>query len=55
MDEQDSERRYRFEEKTSDIALLIELPVDRPGSVRFKEALRSFLSLLGALARSCWR
>lgn len=54
MEEQASERRFRFEEKTSDIALLIELPADRPGAVRFKEALRRFLALLGELARSCW-
>ncbi len=54
MEEQDSARRYHFEEKTSDIALLIELPAGRPSSVRFKEALRSFLALLGELARRCW-
>lgn len=50
----DGERRFRFEEKTSDIARVIDLPVDRPGSVQFKEALRAFLALLGELARSCW-
>lgn len=54
MDQQEPERRFRFEEKTSDIALLIELPIDKPGFARFKEALRSFLALLGELARGCW-
>ena len=54
MDQQLPERRFRFEDKTSDIARVIELPVDRPGFARFKEALRSFLALLGELARSAW-
>lgn len=55
MDQEESERRFRFEEKTSDIARVIALPVERPGGAQFKEALRSFLALLGELARSCWR
>lgn len=52
--EQQPERRFRFEEKTSDIALMIQLPTDSPGYARFKAALRSFLALLGELARSHW-
>lgn len=54
MGEQPSGRRFRFEDKTSDIARVIELPVERPGGVRFKEALRGFLAMLGELARSYW-
>lgn len=51
---QQPERRFRFEEKTSDIALMIQLPADRPGCARFKESLRNFLALLGQLARRHW-
>lgn len=51
---EDGERRFRFEDKASEIGRVIELPMDRPGSDRMKEALRRFLALLGELARSCW-
>lgn len=51
MDQQQPERRFRFEEKTSEIARVIELPPELPGFARFKAALRSFLALLGELAR----
>ena len=54
MGERPAQKRFRFEDKTSDIARVIELPVDRPGCARFKEALRAFLALLGELARSAW-
>lgn len=53
MQHLEPERRFRFEEKTSDVARMIELPVDLPGYARFKQALRSFLALLGGLARRC--
>lgn len=54
MHQGSGERRFRFEDKTSEIARVIELPVDQPGGARFKDALRAFLALLGELARSCW-
>lgn len=48
------ERPFRFEDKTSEVARVIELP-DEPGFVRFKQALRAFLALLGRLAASARR
>lgn len=50
MEEPESARRFRFEEKTSDVAILIQLPREEAGRP-FKELLRRFLALLGELAR----
>jgi len=45
------ERRFRYEDQTSGIADALELPTGQPEGAALKETLRSFLKLLGALAR----
>lgn len=45
------DRRFRYEEHTSGIADALEIPTTQPAGAALKETLRSFLRLLGALAR----
>lgn len=54
MDSEASDRRFHFEEKTSAIVRILELPIERRGAGHFKNTLRKFLALLGALARRRW-
>lgn len=55
MDHASGERRFHFEDKTSDIARLIELPKDQLHPDPLRTALRRLLETLGAMARSVFR
>lgn len=50
MVDEEKGRRFRFDEKTSDIACLIELPVESERGRALKSLLRRFLRLLDELS-----